>query len=39
MGPVVGGRRWVAGIKSGSPAYVACGGKVAGNEEDFGWEG
>ncbi|GMN47994.1 hypothetical protein TIFTF001_017174 [Ficus carica] len=39
LGPVVGGRRWVAGVRGGSPPSVACDGKVTGDGEDFGWEG
>ncbi|GMN41240.1 hypothetical protein TIFTF001_010476 [Ficus carica] len=38
LGPVVGGQRWVAGIRGGSPTSVAGSGKVAGNGEDFGWK-
>ncbi|GMN39974.1 hypothetical protein TIFTF001_009192 [Ficus carica] len=36
LGPMVEGRRWVAGLEGGSLASVAGGGKVADDEEEFG---
>ncbi|GMN64484.1 hypothetical protein TIFTF001_033557 [Ficus carica] len=33
------GRWWVAGVRGGSSASVVGSGKVAGDGEDFGWEG